>query len=76
MHASGCSLLDLLIRELMHEETGYNNYGVSLQQASEDTINAPVVRLAHFHILRRDGFVATCATDPKTEEEKGFLPNR
>ena len=50
MHASGCSLIDLLIRELMHEETRYNNYGVRPQQASEDTINAPVVRLAHIHI--------------------------
>ena len=76
MHASGCSLIDLLIKELMHEETRYNNDGVRPQQASEDTSNAPVVRLAHNHISARDGFVATFVTDPKTEEEKRLLPNR
>ena len=31
-------------------ETRYTNFGVRPQQASEDTINAPVVRLALIHI--------------------------
>ena len=76
MHASGCSLIDLLIRELMHEETRYNNYGVSSQQASDDTINAPVVRLAHIHISAQRWCQAAFVEGPKTEEEKRLLPNR
>ena len=85
MHASGCSLIDLLIRELMHEETRYNNYGVRphasvapnlIEQRVHCLYPQRLVVWRTTRFLRRDGFVATFVTDPKTEEEKRLLPNR